>query len=767
MADEFTPFYQIVFFSTFALLILLERVGSLQREWVPINGRWTTNIGLLIIAAVVGSFAALVATHSIARAPVPGFLSHHYMPLGAEIALTVLLVDLWRYWEHRFFHWTPMLWRVHLVHHSDTQLDVTTAERHHPLEVLLSTAVMTALILAFGLSTAGMGLYLLVATVVAFSSHANLRLPESFDRILRCLIVTPRVHAVHHSDLKAETNGNYGAVFTVWDRLFGSYVDPKNAKIPHFGLEYFHKESDTGLRRVLQQPFLYRAGMVYPNRESGPHVVPSRPAALSQSWRSASLGGLAGCVLTALVLWHTALDVVTIWTNNEAYQYAWLVVPVVVYLLAWERRKETLAFDPQPGYWGVCLAASAAVIWVVAALLNIDVGRHFALVLIVHAVALSTLGWYSYRRLFPIFALLFFAIPASDLLQPLLRTATVKSIELFAGIAQLPHAINGFAVVIGSHRYIVVEACSGLSYVTLAAFLSYTFGLLLYRSLWKTVGLTVLGAFLGVLTNAVRVNSIILIDWIQGSQMELSTHGGIQWMALLLTLGLLFVLLSRLEPDWHALKPLTASPPKLKHQLAPVFAGLVVVLIVGSSLALAATAPETSRVGRPLAVPQHIRGWELTSVGAKWVADAHHDRESLNLVYQRDGQDIHILIVQTLSSNAKLTTPRIGGDDSKPWHEAKTNTKMVCVDSVCQPLLHTVWLGKGQDQRHVFYNFGIGRFATDSQLSLRAAHGWHRLTGSGRKPSLIALTFPDAAPELNEVAAALSVFQSLLEQRQL
>ena len=103
-----------------------------------------------------------------------------------------------------------MLWRLHLVHHSDTQLDVTTAERHHPLEAIPSIVLMSALILLFGLSPVGVGVYVLAATVVSFCSHANLCLPESYDRILRRLIVTPTFHAVHHSSLRAETNANYG-----------------------------------------------------------------------------------------------------------------------------------------------------------------------------------------------------------------------------------------------------------------------------------------------------------------------------------------------------------------------------------------------------------------------------------------------------------------------------------------------------------------------------------------------------------------------------
>ena len=133
---------------------------------------------------------------------------------------------------------------------------------------------------------------------------------------------------------------------------------------------------------------------------------------------------------------------------------------------------------------------------------NVDVVRQFALVLALQGVAMSTLGWSSYWKLFPVLALLFLLIPAGDLLQPALLSLTVKSIEIFASLAHLPHAIQGQFVHIGPHRYIVADACSGLAYVTLATFLGYSFGCLLYRSFFRIAALAAFSAFLGVVCNS-------------------------------------------------------------------------------------------------------------------------------------------------------------------------------------------------------------------------------------------------------------------------
>ncbi len=690
--------------------------------------------------------------------------------MAIQILLTFLLLDLWRYWEHRLFHRAPWLWRLHLVHHSDTQLDVTTSERHHPLETLVGTVILMALVFAFGLPAAGIAFYLLVATVVSFCAHANLRLPASLDRVLRRIIVTPGTHAVHHSDLRSETDSNFGTVLTLWDRLFGSYADPDKAKIPHIGLEYFHQAKDTGLVRVLQQPFLLRSGMAYPERDDTGLLAAALPATpglpLTPGWKNALLLGTAGCILASLVLWPTLLQLTAFWANNEAYQYAWLVVPMMVYLLAWEYRAQTLAINPQPGFTGVAVAAGAAAFWSIATLMNLDVGRHIALVIALQGIVMAMLGWRFYWRLFPILALLFLIIPSGDLLQPFLRMLTVKVIALFAMLANLPHSIEGFVVYIGNHRYVVVDECSGLPFVTLAIFLSYSFGLLLYRSIFKIMALTLFGAFLGIFSNALRVNAIVLIDWIQGTQMELTAHASFQWIALFMTLGLLFFVLSRLQADEPEVAPAAVSQEQTMtaRRFAPVIAGLAVLVIIGSLMALPINAPRTPRSATAAtAAPQQIAGWTLASTALNWTVEPRSQTESRNLAYRRDGKDMHVLTVETMSPNAKLSESWLAPEDRKTWREGRIQKQSACIASRCLTLTHSTWRNKGQELRHVFYTYDIGGFSTDSKLALRAAHGWHRLTGSGNSPRLIGLTFDGAAPAIEDVAAALLAFRSGLE----
>src|SRR5690348_9120227 len=179
--DFFGALYQVVFFATAIAIVLLERFQALQRQPVQVANRWAGNIGLFVIGSVVNTLVLPVGIYAFALHQNPGFLSRPDLPFAVQLLLTFLLLDFWRYWEHRLLHRIPLLWRLHLVHHSDTQIDVTTSERHHPLEVVVGTLIMMGLVAAFGMPAAAVGLYLLTATVVALYSHANLDLHPSLD----------------------------------------------------------------------------------------------------------------------------------------------------------------------------------------------------------------------------------------------------------------------------------------------------------------------------------------------------------------------------------------------------------------------------------------------------------------------------------------------------------------------------------------------------------------------------------------------------------
>ena len=762
MAEAFDTLSQLAFFATAGLLLLLERAGPWRRETAGAGNRWTSNISLLVIGSLVSGLLVPAGLVGFASLQPPGPMDRHGWPMALQLAATFLVLDLWQYWQHRLSHHVPLLWRMHLVHHSDTSIDVTTAERHHPLEFVTGTALTLLAIFAFGLPAAGVALYLLGATMVSLYAHANLRPPRALDRVMRQFIVTPPLHAVHHSDFKGQTNSNYATVLPLWDRLFGTYIDPERSPVARFGLEYFHAPHDTGIGRVLLQPFLYRQQMHYPARVAVTDAAaPASPH--ERQWRVVLPWGLGALALSALALWPTVLDLARLWGGTESYQYGWLVIPMVAYLLGWHHRQEILSTAPQPSRAGMLLAVAGALLWGMAFLMNLAVGCHIALVLVLHGLALAVLGRRAYRRFLPALALLFFMVPAGDLLQPPLRWITLKAIDLFATLAGLPHQVDGYVVHIGTLRYAVADACTGLTSVLLASFLCYSLGCLLYRSFWKVAALAALGACLGILTNALRVNAIVLIDWLHGTQMSLSAHGPFQWAALLLTLALVLLALRRLAPESDAPPgdaPLPA--PGSRAMSAPLLAGLAVLAVAGS-LRLQATGQPYPLPSGALAFAQRdIAGWTLAAAPPAWTVDQDRQLASITLDYRRDNQRMQVRVVQALAPVSRLTASDFAPGEQGAWHQGATGKVQACDGRRCAALLHASWQrskGRGQAPYHAYYQYEIGGDATDSALMARVAHGWRRLTGKADAPRMIGLLFEGDVPEGASLAGVLGQMQ--------
>ena len=152
--------------------------------------------------------------------PASGSLIKLLCRCGSAWCCTLAVYSLTSYLVHVLEHKTPWLWRIHRVHHLDTHLDVSTGQRHHPLEFIVNALILVAVTIAFGLTSWFLILYATMDTAINFISHANIRLPERLDRIVRWVFVTPNMHSLHHSSHQPETDSNYGTVFTAMGPTF-------------------------------------------------------------------------------------------------------------------------------------------------------------------------------------------------------------------------------------------------------------------------------------------------------------------------------------------------------------------------------------------------------------------------------------------------------------------------------------------------------------------------------------------------------------------
>ena len=196
------------------------------------------------------------------------------LPVWISIAASVVLLDLAIYLQHVLFHAVPALWRLHRVHHTDPELDVTTGVRFHPVEILLSAVFKVAVVGALGAPVAGVIAFEIVLNAGSLWSHGNLRLSDTADRLLRIVVVTPDMHRVHHSIDREETDRNFGFTLSWWDVLFGTYrAQPRAGHVGMvLGVAGFAAGDVIGLGRLLVQPIL-RA----PDRATdGPPATPGR-----------------------------------------------------------------------------------------------------------------------------------------------------------------------------------------------------------------------------------------------------------------------------------------------------------------------------------------------------------------------------------------------------------------------------------------------------------------------------------------------------------
>ena len=222
---QFEPLQYVAFFGVFFVFALLETVAprdpsAAERVW-----RWPTNVlltGLNIV--VMGAMpVGLIAAADFAKANGLGLANVIDVPFWAAFAIGFLGRAFLSWGTHYLNHKVPVLWAIHRVHHVDTRLDVSTTVRFHPLEFVFTTPPTLAGVVAFGVPPVALLIYELLDASITVFSHANVRLPWWIDRPLSLFVVTPDVHRVHHSSYQRETDSNFGAVLTIWDRLLGTY----------------------------------------------------------------------------------------------------------------------------------------------------------------------------------------------------------------------------------------------------------------------------------------------------------------------------------------------------------------------------------------------------------------------------------------------------------------------------------------------------------------------------------------------------------------
>ncbi|MFZ5774861.1 MAG: sterol desaturase family protein [Thermodesulfobacteriota bacterium] len=263
---------RLLFFGGILVIVaLLELLVPRRRLQTSKPIRWVSNLGIVALDTLAVRLAFPVIGVHVALAAQEkgwGLLNILALPQWLEVALGILALDLVVYLQHLMFHSVPLLWRLHMMHHADMDIDVTTGLRFHPIEIMISMVIKMTVIAALGPSVLAVVIFEILLNGAAMFNHGNFTLPVGLDRSLRLLIVTPDMHRVHHSVTIRETNSNFGFNLPWWDRLFGTYR--AQPALGHegmtIGLAQFRDPRKNNLFFMLLMPFTEDPGSYAINR---------------------------------------------------------------------------------------------------------------------------------------------------------------------------------------------------------------------------------------------------------------------------------------------------------------------------------------------------------------------------------------------------------------------------------------------------------------------------------------------------------------------
>jgi sterol desaturase/sphingolipid hydroxylase (fatty acid hydroxylase superfamily) len=270
-----------MFLGTFMCMALLEARYPARKAVLDRKTRWVGNLSMVVLGALISRVllpATLVGVSVWAQQEGFGLFNVMlgYAQSGSSligisddvessgvvfagiVTLSVILLDMIIYWQHRLFHTVPLLWRFHKMHHADSHVDTTTGLRFHPVEIAISLGVKAAAVALLGIPAVAIVIFEVALNGFALFNHANIRLSQKWDDRVGRVLITQRLHRIHHSQAKAESNSNYGFSVSWWDRLFNSFTPRaqySDETLPIGQKDVPAVKGNASIRALLMQPF--------------------------------------------------------------------------------------------------------------------------------------------------------------------------------------------------------------------------------------------------------------------------------------------------------------------------------------------------------------------------------------------------------------------------------------------------------------------------------------------------------------------------------
>lgn len=255
---------------TFATIVLLEIKRLLRRSRQDKVSRDARNLSIALLAAATVTLVEKPLVAPLTRAVQRnrrGLLQQARLPVALELLLSIVLLDYTLFIWHFLTHKVPLLWRFHLPHHADLDMDASTALRFHAGELVLSVPWRAAQVRVLGVSPLALALWQTITLMEIMFHHSNVRIPLAFERLLCRVLVTPRMHGIHHSTVRQETDANWSTIFSWPDRLHGTLRLNVPQQVITIGVASYQDPAELGLTKVLSMPFRPEGTVPQPVRE--------------------------------------------------------------------------------------------------------------------------------------------------------------------------------------------------------------------------------------------------------------------------------------------------------------------------------------------------------------------------------------------------------------------------------------------------------------------------------------------------------------------
>jgi sterol desaturase/sphingolipid hydroxylase (fatty acid hydroxylase superfamily) len=254
-----SPIYWSLFVATFFAVAMWESFLPQRKLSQPAERRWSRHGILFAVCALTNTLVMRITPIGVAALVVHsryGVLNRESIPYAFRFVATIILLDLLQYAVHGTLHRVGFLWRIHEVHHSDPDYDVSTAARFHPLELVIVQGSLLGAVALLAPPVMAVFVTELLRLALNLAEHANASLPPALERIVRLFMVTPDLHRIHHSVDEQEQSRNLGQIFPWWDRLFGTYLgDAAQGRNLATGLRGFQNSASMGIGFMLGEPF--------------------------------------------------------------------------------------------------------------------------------------------------------------------------------------------------------------------------------------------------------------------------------------------------------------------------------------------------------------------------------------------------------------------------------------------------------------------------------------------------------------------------------